>query len=254
MASFNDVEKAGDAVAAIIAAGIIPAGLEMLDRPAAQAVEQFAHSGYDLEAAALLLVESDGTPAEIDEELERTIRVLKEHGASAIRVSRDEAERLKFWAGRKAAFAAMGRISPDYYCMDGTIPRKRIGEVLRFIAQMERKYGLRCPNVFHAGDGNLHPLIFRRQRSGPACAHRSLCRRGTGKMRAGRRNDHRRARVGVEKSTRCASSSARLRLRLSWCQALVRSRRAAQPLARTFQPPLRRARPHAGQRGKPAPS
>jgi len=160
MASFDDVEKAGEAVAAIIAAGIIPAGLEMLDRPAARAVEEFAHSGYDLEAAALLLVESDGTPIEVEEELERTMRVLEDHGAGAIRVSRDEAERLKFWAGRKAAFPAMGRISPDYYCMDGTIPRKRLGEVLRFIAEMERKYGLRCPNVFHAGDGNLHPLIL----------------------------------------------------------------------------------------------
>jgi len=160
MASFDDVEKAGEAVAAIIAAGIIPAGLEMLDRPAARAVEEFAHSGYDLEAAALLLAESDGTPIEVEEELERTMRVLEDHGAGAIRVSRDEAERLKFWAGRKAAFPAMGRISPDYYCMDGTIPRKRLGEVLRFIAEMERKYGLRCPNVFHAGDGNLHPLIL----------------------------------------------------------------------------------------------
>jgi glycolate oxidase len=160
MASFDDVEKAGDAVAAIIAAGIIPAGLEMLDRPAVRAVEEFAQSGYDLEAAAILLVESDGTPAEVEEELERTIGVLKSRGATAIRVSRDEAERLKFWAGRKAAFPAVGRISPDYYCMDGTIPRKRLGEMLKFIGDMERKYALRCPNVFHAGDGNLHPLIL----------------------------------------------------------------------------------------------
>ena len=160
MASFNDVEHACEAVAAIIAAGIIPAGLEMLDQPAARAVEEFTHSGYDLEAAALLLVESDGTPGEVEEELERTMAVLKAHGATALRASGDEAERLRFWAGRKAAFPAMGRISPDYYCMDGTIPRKRLAEVLRFIAGMERKYGLRCPNVFHAGDGNLHPLIL----------------------------------------------------------------------------------------------
>jgi glycolate oxidase len=160
MASFADVEKAGDAVAAIIGAGIIPAGLEMLDQPAARAVEEFAHSGYDLEAAAILLVESDGSPEEVSEELDRTIRVLERCGATAIRVSRDETERLKFWAGRKAAFPAVGRISPDYYCMDGTIPRKCLGEVLTFIGAMERKYRLRCPNVFHAGDGNLHPLIL----------------------------------------------------------------------------------------------
>jgi glycolate oxidase len=160
MVSFRDVEQAGEAVAAIIAAGIIPAGLEMLDQPAARAVEEFAHSGYDLDAAALLLVESDGTAAEVEEELSRIARVLEEHGASGLRASRSEEERLRFWAGRKAAFPAMGRLSPDYYCMDGTIPRKRLGEVLKFIAQMERKYGLRCPNVFHAGDGNLHPLIL----------------------------------------------------------------------------------------------
>ena len=160
MASFDDISAAGEAVAAIIATGIIPAGLEMLDRAAASAVEQYAHSGYDLAAAAILLAESDGTPEEVEEELPRVIEVLKRSGASAIRVSRDEAERLKFWAGRKAAFPAVGRLSPDYYCMDGTIPRKRLAEVLRFIGQMEQKYGLRCPNVFHAGDGNLHPLIL----------------------------------------------------------------------------------------------
>jgi glycolate oxidase len=160
MASFDDVEKAGDAVAAIIAAGIVPSGLEMLDRPAVRAVEEFAHSGYDVDAAAILLAESDGTPEEVDEELARIIEVLQAHGAGAVRVSRDEAERLRFWAGRKAAFPAVGRISPDYYCMDGTIPRRRLAEVLTFIAAMEQKYRLRCPNVFHAGDGNLHPLIL----------------------------------------------------------------------------------------------
>jgi glycolate oxidase len=160
MASFDDLEKAGDAVAAVIAAGIIPAGLEMMDRPATRAVEEFVHAGYDLDAKAILLCESDGTPEEVEEEIARTSAVLERSGATAIRVSRDEAERLKFWAGRKAAFPAVGRISPDYYCMDGTIPRKRLGEVLNFIGAMERKYGLRCPNVFHAGDGNLHPLIL----------------------------------------------------------------------------------------------
>jgi glycolate oxidase len=160
MASFDDVEKAGNAVAAVIAAGIIPAGLEMMDKPATRAVEEFVHAGYDLEAAAILLCESDGTAAEVEHESMRMRAVLEAAGATSIRVSANEAERLRFWAGRKAAFPAVGRISPDYYCMDGTIPRKRLGEVLRFIAAMEEKYGLQCPNVFHAGDGNLHPLIL----------------------------------------------------------------------------------------------
>ncbi len=160
MASFDDLGKAGDAVAAVIAAGIIPAGLEMMDRPATHAVEQFVGAGYDLEAAAILLCEADGMPEEVEEEIASVKAVFARAGATRLTVSRDEAERLKFWSGRKAAFPAMGRISPDYYCMDGTIPRKRLGEVLGFIGAMEKKYGLRCPNVFHAGDGNLHPLIL----------------------------------------------------------------------------------------------
>jgi len=160
MASFDDLEKAGNAVAAVIAAGIIPAGLEMMDRPATHAVEQFVGAGYDLDAVAILLCESDGTPAEVEDEIARMAAVLSAAGAVRLSVSRDEAERLRFWSGRKAAFPAVGRISPDYYCMDGTIPRKRLGEVLRFIGELEKKYRLRCPNVFHAGDGNLHPLIL----------------------------------------------------------------------------------------------
>jgi glycolate oxidase len=160
MASFDDVERAGEAVAAVIAAGIVPAGLEMMDQPATRAVEQFVNAGYDLDAAAILLCESDGTSAEVEDEIGRMKAVLERAGAARMTVSRDEAERLRFWSGRKAAFPAVGRISPDYYCMDGTIPRKRLGEVLLFIAEMEKKYGLRCPNVFHAGDGNLHPLIL----------------------------------------------------------------------------------------------
>jgi glycolate oxidase len=160
MASFDDVQKAGEAVAEVIAAGIIPAGLEMMDRPATRAVEEFVGAGYDLEAAAILLCESDGTAEEVDDEIQRMTSLLARAGATRTSVSRDEAERLRFWSGRKAAFPAVGRISPDYYCMDGTIPRKRLGEVLRFIAEMEKKYRLRCPNVFHAGDGNLHPLIL----------------------------------------------------------------------------------------------
>ncbi len=160
MASFDDVVTAGDAVAAIIAAGIIPAGLEMMDRKATIAVEQFVNAGYDLEAAAILLAESDGTPEEVADEIERMQRVLREAGATAIRVSGSEAERLLFWSGRKNAFPAAGRLSPDYYCMDGTIPRRMIGRMLEAITQMEDRHSLRCINVFHAGDGNLHPLIL----------------------------------------------------------------------------------------------
>ena len=160
MASFDDIRKAGDAVAAVIAAGIIPAGLEMMDKPMTAAVEDFVHAGYDLTAEAILLCESDGTPEEVEEEIERMTAVLTESGATAIAVSHSEAERLKFWSGRKNAFPAAGRISPDYYCMDGTIPRKQLAAVLSGITRMETKYGLRCANVFHAGDGNLHPLIL----------------------------------------------------------------------------------------------
>nr|MDP2191224.1 FAD-linked oxidase C-terminal domain-containing protein [Rhodoferax sp.] len=160
MASFDDIRKAGDAVAAIIAAGIIPAGLEMMDKPMTAAVEDYVHAGYDLSAEAILLCESDGTPEEVEEEIGRMGAVLRQHGATAIAVSRDEAERLKFWSGRKNAFPASGRISPDYMCMDSTIPRKRLADMLLAIQQMEKKYNLRCANVFHAGDGNLHPLIL----------------------------------------------------------------------------------------------
>ena len=160
LAAFDDVIKAGDAVAAVIAAGIIPAGLEMMDQPATVAVEQFVHAGYPLDAKAILLCESDGTPEEVAEEVECVREVLERSGATEVRVSHDEAERLRFWAGRKAAFPAAGRLSPDYYCMDGTIPRKRLGEMLEAIQAMEVRHGLRCINVFHAGDGNLHPLIL----------------------------------------------------------------------------------------------
>ncbi len=160
MASFDDVIKAGDAVAAIIAAGIIPAGLEMMDQKASRAVEPFVKAGYDLQAQAILLAESDGTPEEVDDEIARMQQVLRESGATGLVVSGTEAERLRFWSGRKNAFPAAGRISADYYCMDGTIPRKNLGRVLAAIAQMEQTYALRCMNVFHAGDGNLHPLIL----------------------------------------------------------------------------------------------
>ena len=160
MASFDDIRSAGDAVAAVIAAGIIPAGLEMMDKPMTAAVEDYVHAGYDLSAAAILLCESDGTPEEVAEEIARMQAVLQAHGASRLAVSENEAQRLKFWSGRKNAFPASGRISPDYMCMDSTIPRKRLADILIAIAQMEIKYNLRCCNVFHAGDGNLHPLIL----------------------------------------------------------------------------------------------
>ena len=160
MASFNDVISACDAVSDIIQAGIIPAGLEMMDQTSVHMVEPFVKAGYDLTAAAILLCESDGGRSEVRDEIQRMSEVLLQAGASAITVSQSEAERLRFWSGRKNAFPAAGRISPDYYCMDGTIPRKKLAQVLQGIADLEKKHQLRCANVFHAGDGNLHPLIL----------------------------------------------------------------------------------------------
>jgi glycolate oxidase len=160
MASYADVESAGAAVARVIASGIIPAGLELMDKRMTAAAESFVHAGYDLDAAAILLCESDGTHAEVEEEIGRMTSVLQESGATRVEVSTCEAQRLRFWSGRKNAFPASGGISPDYMCMDSTIPRKRLAEMLRAIGAMEFKYGLGCVNVFHAGDGNLHPLIL----------------------------------------------------------------------------------------------
>jgi glycolate oxidase len=160
MASFDDVRAAGDAVASIIASGLIPAGLEMMDKPMTAAVEAFVNAGYDLDAAAILLCESDGTPEEVQEEILRMKSVLVAAGATQLQVSDNEAQRLKFWSGRKNAFPASGRLSPDYLCMDSTIPRARLADMLLAIAEMEKKFALRCCNVFHAGDGNLHPLIL----------------------------------------------------------------------------------------------
>jgi glycolate oxidase len=160
LASFDEVGKAGDAVAAIIAAGLIPAGLEMMDKPMTLAVENFVKAGYDLEAAAILLVESDGTPEEVEEEIERLSEVLKAAGATRWDLSQDEAQRLRFWSGRKNAFPATGRISPDYLCMDASIPRKQLATMLHTIEALQSTHGLRCVNVFHAGDGNMHPLIL----------------------------------------------------------------------------------------------
>jgi glycolate oxidase len=160
MASFDDVGKAGEAVAAIIAAGIIPAGLEMMDQKATAAVEPFVNAGYDLDAQAILLAEADGTAEEVAEQIAEIESVVRAAGATAITISGSEVERLRFWSGRKNAFPAAGRVSPDYYCMDGTIPRKNLGHMLKAIEQLEQTYQLRCMNVFHAGDGNLHPLIL----------------------------------------------------------------------------------------------
>jgi glycolate oxidase len=160
LAAFDDVRAAGDAVAAVLAQGIVPAGMELMDRLAARAAEDFAHAGYPTDAQALLLVELDGTDAEVDDGMERLQALLARHGGRDLRLSRDEAERERLWKGRKAAFPAVGRIAPDYYCMDGTIPRHALGAVLARIAALSERHGLQVANVFHAGDGNLHPLIL----------------------------------------------------------------------------------------------
>jgi glycolate oxidase len=160
LASFGQLEFAGDAVTAVIAEGIIPAGFEMMDSHAIRAAEDYVGAGYDTDAAALLLCELDGTDEEVRHGIEQVTAVFQRHGATSIRVSQNEAERLLFWKGRKSAFPAVGRISPDYYCMDGTIPRRMLSRVLTGISRLSGKYGLRVANVFHAGDGNMHPLIL----------------------------------------------------------------------------------------------
>ncbi|MCA3839718.1 FAD-linked oxidase C-terminal domain-containing protein, partial [Burkholderia sp.] len=160
MASFDDVAEAGAAVARIIGAGVIPGGLEMMDNLAIRAAEDFIHAGYPVDAQAILLCELDGAASDVDDDAERVATLLRDAGATEIRVARDEAERQRFWAGRKNAFPAVGRMSPDYYCMDGTIPRRELPRVLEGIAALSAEYGLPVANVFHAGDGNMHPLIL----------------------------------------------------------------------------------------------
>ncbi len=160
MGVFDSVEAAGDSVAAIIAEGIIPGGIEMMDNPAIRAAEDFVHAGYPVEAEAILICELDGTDEEVEAQIELVEAVLKRGGAVETRLAKDETERLLFWSGRKAAFPAVGRISPDYYCIDGTIPRKALAAVLAGIRELSEEYGLPVANVFHAGDGNLHPLIL----------------------------------------------------------------------------------------------
>lgn len=160
LVGFDSAQEAGQAVSNVIAAGIIPAGMEMMDAPAINAAEDFVNVGYPRDAAALLIVELDGPEAEVDFLCERVGDIVKSSGATSLRLSNSEEERNQFWAGRKSAFPAVGRISPDYLCMDGTIPRKALPEMLTRMASMSQKYGLRVANVFHAGDGNLHPLIL----------------------------------------------------------------------------------------------
>ncbi len=160
LVGFLTSEDAGTCVADIISAGIIPGGMEMMDRPAIHAAEEFVHADYPLDVEALLIVELDGPQVEVDHLITRVSEIARANRSTTLRVSTSEAERLLFWAGRKAAFPAVGRISPDYLCMDGTIPRKKLPEVLRGMADLSHKYGLRVANVFHAGDGNLHPLIL----------------------------------------------------------------------------------------------
>jgi len=160
LAAFDDIEKAGNAVADIIAHGIIPAGLEMMDKYAIQAAEAFVHAGYPLDAEAILLCELDGINEEVSAQILTVRALLKESGAIKIRTAQDDAERELMWKGRKAAFPAVGRLSPDYYCMDGTIPRKQLARVLKRINELSNEYDLPVANVFHAGDGNLHPLIL----------------------------------------------------------------------------------------------
>jgi glycolate oxidase len=157
---FPSSEDAGECVSRIIGSGIIPGGMEIMDGPAIAAVEEFVHAGYPLDVEALLIVELDGPPAEVDHLIERVEKIARECRSASCKASRSEEERLLFWAGRKAAFPAVGRISPDYYCMDGTIPRAQLPLVLKRMKEMSAKYGLRVANVFHAGDGNLHPLIL----------------------------------------------------------------------------------------------
>jgi glycolate oxidase len=160
MASFDDVRRCADAVGGVISAGIVPAGLEMMDAPALRAAEAFAHCGYPQDAAALLLCELDGLAHDVEADLDATSALLRECGATGLRVASDAAERQRMWSGRKSAFPAVGRLAPDYFCMDGTIPRRRLADVLEGIASLSHEFGLPVANVFHAGDGNLHPLIL----------------------------------------------------------------------------------------------
>ena len=231
MASFADVHRAGDAVAAVIGAGIIPAALEMMDRKATAAVEPFVRAGYDLEAAAILLVESDGTAGGSRRPGGARSSACCAPPAPARCASRpSEAERLRLWSGRKNAFPAAGRISPDYYCMDGTIPRKHVGRVLEAIEAMEARYRLRCMNVFHAGDGNLHPVIlFDANEPGSWERAERFGARDPRAVRGTRRHHHRRTRRGAgEDQLHVRAVLARRARRVLRGQGGLRSGRPAQ--------------------------
>ncbi len=218
MASFDDIQKAGDAVAAVIAAGIIPAGLEMMDKPMTAAVEDFVHAGYDLNAAAILLCESDGTPEEVEEEIGRMSDVLRACGATAITVSKDEAERLRFWSGRKNAFPASGRISPDYMCMDSTIPRKRLADILIAIGEMETKVPAALRQRVPCRRRQPAPADpVRCQRPRPAAPLRAVWRRHSGNQRGHGWHGHGRTRRGHRKAQQHVRAVLRRRKRTDVC-------------------------------------
>ena len=253
LAAFDDVERAGGAVAAIIAAGIVPGGLEMMDNLALRAAEGFVHAGYPVEAAALLLCELDGTAEEVAEQSRRVEALLREGGAQQVRVARDERERALFWSGRKAAFPAVGRISPDYYCMDGTIPRAQLGRVLRRIGELSAEHGLAVANVFHAGDGNLHPLIlYDAAQPGELQRAESFGARILELCVDVRRHHHRRARRGrgedrpdVRAVPRAGTGAVPRR------EGRLRSRRPAEPgQGGAHAGALRGVRAHARARGR----
>ena len=255
LAAFADVESAGAAVGAIIAEGILPAGLEMMDNFAIRATDEFCGAGYPIDAAAILLCELDGIEDEVEDQIADVRAVLERCGATEVRVARDAAERARFWAGRKSAFPAAGRLSPDYLCMDGTIPRRELPAVLNRMQELSRESGLRIMNVFHAGDGNLHPLIlYDANASGGARDGGARGRADPGALRGGGRDDHRGTRgrgredrpdVRAVRATRAGAVPGR--------QGGVRSARTAQSRQGGADPAtLRRVRSDARARRQAA--
>jgi glycolate oxidase len=248
LVGFPSSEQAGDCVAKTIGAGIIPGGMEMMDRPAIHAAEAFVHAGYPLDVEALLIVELDGPEAEVDDLLDRVSEIAKSCGATVLRASTSEEERLRFWAGRKAAFASVGRISPDYYCMDGTIPRAKLPLVLARMRELSEHYRLQVANVFHAGDGNLHPLILvRREQGRRTGACRAVRRRHPAALRRSRRRADRRAWRRGREARSHAGHVFRERSQSAAAREM-RVRRQGPPQSRQSLPdaaPLRRTRPHA---------
>ena len=250
---FPSVEQGGACVASIIAAGIIPAGLEMMDRPAINAAEDFCHAGYPRDVEALLICELDGPAAEVDHLIGIVAAIARQHGCSYSKASESEAERLLFWAGRKNAFPAAGRLSPDYLCMDGTIPRAKLGYVLERMQEMSARHGLRVANVFHAGDGNLHPLIlYDANIPGELARRRGVRRRHPQALRRGRRRAHRRARRRGREARPDGDHVQRGRPEAA-AAGQMRLRPGADPQSRQGVPgpaPLRRAGPRARAQGR----